>query len=181
MGQGYKRCEGSDPSCGVQGAWSPRKKIFNTSYLKVSIWCILREKSSRITRLYECIIKYLSIHGHIMLYNTWDWQLLSWSAGYTVWWCCDLHLLLVHFCLTVCLQCMAALVCIVNIFLTENAACKSLLTDLPENITLVLLLWLCLLAWAKTSSSRTCTPCIQLFDKHSIANFAERWVIFMPG
>ena len=32
----------------------------------------------------------------------------------TVCWCYDLHLLLVHFCLTVCLQCMAALVCIVN-------------------------------------------------------------------
>ena len=37
----------------------------------------LREKSSRITRRYERIIKYISIHGHIMLYKKWDWQLLS--------------------------------------------------------------------------------------------------------
>ena len=32
----------------------------------------------------------------------------------TLCWCYDLHLLLVHFYLTVCLQCMAALVCILN-------------------------------------------------------------------
>ena len=57
-----------------------QKKILNISYLKASIWCMLREKSSRITWQYECIIKYLSIHGHIMLYKKWDWQLLSWNA-----------------------------------------------------------------------------------------------------
>jgi len=74
-------------------------------------------------------------------------------------WCYDLHLLLLHFCLTVCLQCMAALVSIVNVFLTENAPCKPLLTDLPEHIWQMKCscpsVWLWLLIWAKTSSSCT--------------------------
>ena len=40
--------------------------------------------------------------------------------------CCDLHLLLVHFCLTVCPQCMAAFVCIVNSrFYTGQQAANS--------------------------------------------------------
>ena len=46
-----------------------------------------------------------------MLCKKWDWvkKVLA-----ILCWCYDLHHLLVHFCLTVCLQCMAALVCIVN-------------------------------------------------------------------
>ena len=41
------------------GCMVPWIFFLNISYLKASIWCILRETSSTITRHYECMIKYL--------------------------------------------------------------------------------------------------------------------------
>ena len=40
---------------------APWKKILNISCLKAWIWCILREKSSKITRQYECIINMVTL------------------------------------------------------------------------------------------------------------------------